>query len=275
MSNVLNAKRQANWSAGRFVCVGLDPEYRKIPDRFHRLQENGALNIAHTITDFIKHIVLETREHAGAYKPNAAFYERHGVEGLVALQNVSQLVLDLAPHAEFIFDNKRADIGNTNNGYAEAAFDHLGADSMTTNPYFGREALEPFLSRTDKGIYVLCRTSNPGADEFQEMLVAGLPLYLHVALHVAQQWNQAGNCGLVVGATAPEQLRIVREAVGDDITFLIPGVGAQGGDLEKSYLAGRNANGSGMYINSSRGIIFAKDPATEARKINESIRMCR
>ena len=193
-----------------------------------------------------------------AYKPNSAFYERYGEAGIRALSRTISYSQKNFPHIPIILDAKRADIGSTNTGYVLSAFDQLGVDAITVHPYLGKEALAPFLERKDKGIIVLAKTSNLGSGEFQDLLVGEdqEPLYQVVARNVAQNWNSNGNCGLVVGATYPAELRRVREIVGD-IPLLIPGIGAQGGDVAATVAAGRDSRGWGMIINSSRGIIYA------------------
>lgn len=209
-----------------------------------------------------------------AYKPNAAFYETHGTDGIAALQRTIADIHEQAPSVPVILDAKRADIGNTNNGYVAMAFDYLQADAITVHPYFGVEALTPFLERKEKGIIVLCRTSNPGAGEFQDIMVKcplaehdfppEWPLYQHVAFQVMKHWNINGNCTLVVGATYPKELGEVRRIVGDYMPILIPGIGTQGGDVEKVVLAGKDSRGKGMIINSASGIIFASKGADYA-----------
>lgn len=264
---------EAKWSEGKFVCVGLDSEDEKIP-----LSVRQA-SVANTIVEFNRAIVKATKDLVCAYKPNIAFYEAHGNEGIAALHRTIVDIHYLAPDIPVILDAKRADIGNTNNGYVKMAFASLGVDAITVHPYLGQEALQPFLEQKDKGIIVLCRTSNPGAGEFQDLRVryklspsdsntGHMPLYQYVAKQVAEHWNKNGNCALVVGATAPEELREVRSIVGD-IPILIPGIGAQGGDVEKTISAGKDSRGWGMIINSSRGIIFAsngEDFADAARR---------
>ena len=249
------------WSEGKFVCVGLDSELGKIPASIRRSE------IAETIVQFNRSIVEATSDLVCAYKPNIAFYETHGEEGWKALRQTISHIHDTAPDVPVILDAKRGDIGNTNMGYMIGAFGHLEADANTVHPYLGREALKPFLDQKDKGVIVLCRTSNPGAGEFQDMDVSGdvvpggyMPLYKFVAYKVRSEWNENGNCAVVVGATYPGELREVRELVGD-MPILIPGIGAQGGDVEKTVTAGKDSRGRGMIINSSRGIIFASKGA--------------
>lgn len=200
-----------------------------------------------------------------------AFYEELGEEGIAALIRTVKLINEIAPCVPVILDAKRADIGNTNRGYVAAAFSEIGADAITVHPYLGAEALAPFLECEDKGVIVLCRTSNKGAGEFQDLMVTtevgyapAEPLYLRVARNVSQRWNKKRNCGLVVGATYPEELGLVRELVGD-IPILIPGVGTQGGDVEKVVTKGQDSTGQGMIINASGSIIFAKRQSESER----------
>jgi orotidine-5'-phosphate decarboxylase len=227
------------------LCVGLDPDLDKLPDS---LKSDPAPLFA-----FNKAIIDATADLVCAFKPNSAFYEAAGAEGIAQLQQTCAYILERHPDIPVILDSKRADIGNTNNGYVAHAFEYLGADAITVQPYLGHEALEPFLTRTDKGIIVLCRTSNPGAGEFQDLQIDGRPLYQHVAQQVSDAWNTNGNCLLVVGATYPDELKIVRGIVGPDVCLLVPGVGAQGGDVQKTVQAG----GDNLIISSSRGILYA------------------
>ena len=164
------------------------------------------------------------------------------------------------PDIVTICDAKRGDIGNTNRGYVRAIFDDLGFDAVTLHPYLGQTALAPFLERTDKASIILCRTSNPNSDELQGLSVDGKPLWEHVAAHVRDNWNANNNCMLVIGATYPDDLRRAREIV-PHMPLLVPGVGAQGGDASAVRAAGTDANGRGLIVNSSRGVIFADDPA--------------
>lgn len=234
---------------------------------------------AGVVFGFNKQIVQATRDLVCAYKLNAAFYEALGERGILALGETIEFIIAEAPGVPIILDAKKGDIGNTNDGYARMAFDYFCADAITVHPYLGYESLEPFIKREDKGIFVLCRTSNKGAGEFQDLLVSSegpyaKPLYEVVAQRVSTRWNTYGNCGLVVGATCPDELKKVREIVGDDMLILIPGIGAQGGDLEKTLEAGKNSQGQGMIINSSRGIIFASggdDFAEAARQATEEL----
>ncbi len=224
---------------------------------------------------FNREIIDATAELVCAYKPNAAFYEAEGTAGLEALYETVAYVKRSHPNIPVILDAKRADIGSTNNGYVKAAFDELGVDAITVHPYLGREAMKPFLNRTDKGVIVLIRSSNPGAGEFQDLRVTDKqePLYQVIARSVADTWNENGNCAVVVGATYPQELATVRSIVGD-MPILIPGIGAQGGEIEATVRAGKDSRSMGMIINSSRGIIFASggpDFAHAARTATERL----
>jgi orotidine-5'-phosphate decarboxylase len=245
----------AKWDEGKFLCVGLDSCLEKIPNAAHSPVGGGTRE---TIVAFNRAIIDATHDLVCAYKPNSAFYEAHGDEGFAALRETIAYINETAPEVPVILDAKRADIGNTNEGYVQGAFEHLHADAITVLPYLGREALEPFLKRTEKGIIVLCRTSNPGAGELQDLNIDGEPLYKVVARHVVDEWNENGNCGLVVGATYPEELREVRSIAGD-MPILIPGVGAQKGDLAACVKAGQSAGGRGLIIAASRAVIFASE----------------
>jgi orotidine-5'-phosphate decarboxylase len=265
---------EAQWAKGNFVCVGLDSEFGKIPESARKSGTECDVSVSNSIVAFNRSIVEATKDLVCAYKPNAAFYEAYGAEGLDALHRTIVDIHTIAPNVPVILDAKRADIGNTNAGYVAAAFDFLRADAITVHPYLGAEALQPFLARADKGMIVLCRTSNPGAGEFQDLTVNGEPLYQIVARRVSSDWNKNGNCALVVGATYPDELLKVRGLVGN-MPILIPGIGAQGGDVEKTVMAGKDSRGQGMIINSSRGIIFASkdaDFAEAARRETKKLR---
>jgi uridine monophosphate synthetase len=238
------------------LCVGLDPR-----------TEDAA-----SAREECFRLIEATSEFALAFKPNAAFFEAFGAEGVAALKDV---IAHVPPGIPAILDAKRGDIADTAAAYAKAAFDELGAQAITLNPYLGGEALQPFLARSDRGAFVLCRTSNPGADEFQgsRMQEAGRLLYEVVAAH-AQQWNTTGNVGLVVGATDPQALARVRSAA-PDLWFLVPGVGAQGGDLQASLEAGLRPDGLGLIVNVSRQIARASDPREAARKMRDDINVVR
>ncbi len=267
---------KARWAEGKFVCVGLDSEYGKLPES---VKTSG--NVGEAMITFNKVIVDVTKDLVCAYKPNSAFYEAQGPVGIEVLKTTVDYIHEVAPGVPVILDAKRADIGNTNNGYVAFAFDWLGVDAITVHPYLGKEALKPFLDRADKMIIVLGRTSNPGAGEFQDLLTTvnqasqvnqaspSLKLYEIVAKKVAIEWNANGNCALVAGATYPEELGEIRKLVGD-LPLLIPGIGKQGGDLEKAVQNGRDSKKQGMIINNSSGVLFAsagEDFAQAARAV--------
>lgn len=248
-------KLTAKWNENRFVCIGLD---------------NGDFEF--NKTSFLlrnKNIVDQTSDLVCAYKPNSAFYEAKGVVGLQALKETISYIQQNHPDISTILDAKRGDIKSTNEAYIKAVFDNLGVDAVTVSPYLGQESLKPFLERTDKGILVLVKTSNPGAGEFQDLLMEGKPLYQVVAEHV-KSWNTNGNCGVVVGATYPEELKKIREIVGD-MPILVPGIGTQGGDLEATIKNGLNSQKQGLIISSSRGIIFASDPRKATQDLHSQI----
>lgn len=256
-------KLEKHWKQGKFVCIGSDSDYSKIPV-FLKLGKS----IEQSILIFNKKIIDETHDLICAYKPNSAFYEAYGAEGLTALKKTIQYVHKKYPKILVILDAKRADIGSTNLGYVKFAFDELCADAITLHPYLGQEAVEPFLARKDKFVFILVKTSNIGANEFQNLKINRKALYEIVAENVAKKWNKNGNCGVVVGATYPSELKIVRKIVGD-MPILIPGIGAQGGDVKATIKAGKDSRGFGMIINSGRAVIFAskeKDFAKIARQ---------
>lgn len=247
---------------GSLVCIGLDSEVAKLPQGVDQLAFNKA-------------IVDATHDLVCAYKPNTAFYEAQGAGGIQALKDTCDYIRLVAPDVLILLDAKRADIGNTNMGYVQFAYDYLGADAITLHPYLGGEALEPFLKRADKGAIILCRTSNPGSGGFQDRPVDGHKLYEYVAKMVANDWNGQQNCMLVVGATYPDEAARVRALVGDDVWFLVPGVGAQGGSVEATMNAAQNSHGDGLIISSSRDILFASsgsDFAEAARSKAEALR---
>lgn len=237
------------------LCVGLDPQSKPL-------------------FSFCKKIVDQTHDLVCAYKPNSAFYETCGAGGIKELKKLCVYIQKKHPQIPIILDAKRADIGNTNNGYVSFAFDYLKADAITVHPYLGKEALKPFLDRKDKGIIVLCRTSNEGAGEYQDLMVKGKKMYMHVAKEVSKTWNKNKNCLLVVGATYPSEMKKIRSIVGE-MTFLVPGIGAQGGDVKKSVKAGKNSKGRGMIISASRSVLYAKNPRKEAMKLRDEINIYR
>lgn len=260
------------------VCVGLDSALEKIPSH---LQSEKYPQFA-----FNKAIIDATADLVCAFKPNSAFYEAQGEKGMLELKMTFEYIQKKYPDVVTILDAKRADIGTTNLGYISYIFDYLGSDSVTLHPYLGKEALKPFLDRKDKASIILCRTSNPGAGEFQDIVIPNsfrdpnkemlkqvqhdqpFTLYQYIAQQVSQTWNEHNNCMLVVGATYPEEMKKVRSIVGD-IPFLVPGIGAQGGDIEKAVKAGLDSKNRGLIINSSRGIIFASKGDDFAEKARE------
>jgi orotidine-5'-phosphate decarboxylase len=261
---------ERRWKLGNFLCVGLDSELSRIPESARK----GT--VRDTILSFNKAIVDATADLVCAFKPNPAFYEAHGEEGWSALRETILHIQEVAPGVPVILDAKRGDIGNTNIAYAQSAFDDLRADAITVQPYLGSEPLAPFFERTEKGIIVLCHTSNPGAGEIQNLVVDGPstrlgtsePLYKVVARLAVSKWNGNGNCCVMVGATYPEELSEIREIVGD-MPILTAGIGAQNGDLEKTMRAGVDKNKKVLIVNASRSVIFASsgnDYAEAARK---------
>ena len=237
------------WKSGNsLVCVGLDPDIAKIP-QFLREKE-------HPLFQFNKGIIDATKDQVCAYKPQAAYYA--GLDADEDLLLTIRYIKEVAPQVPVILDAKRADIGATSQMYAKEAFERYGADAVTVNPYMGMDALKPFLDHADKGVIVLCRTSNPGAKEIQELDVGGEMLYQRVARLVSGPWNYNKNTMLVAGATFPAELGEIRKIVGDT-PLLVPGVGAQGGDVRAVLENGMTADGTGLVINSSRGIIYASN----------------
>jgi len=234
------------------VCVGLDPDPEQIPGG-----AAGALR-------HCREVVRQTEESACCFKPNSAFWEQYGPDGWKALLELK----GETPNTPFLFDAKRGDMGNTMRAYAVAAFATLGMDAATVNPYLGTDSLEEFTRYKDRGVYVVCRSSNPGAKDLQHLDAKGDPIYLHVA-KLAESVNSNGNVGLVVGATAPDQIAELRGAT--DLPFLIPGVGAQGGDLEGSVRAAWNGDAASCLISSSRSVLYADSPARAAAALKAEI----
>lgn len=247
LDKLLAASRQQN----SLLCVGLDPEPERFPDQF-----NG-LAAARSVIHFCQAIIKETAPYVCAFKPNLAFFEVLGPEGMYIFREVIQAVPE---HIPILVDAKRGDLGNTARNYAAAVFDIYGCDAVTVNPYMGYDSVAPFLAYEEKGVFFLCRTSNPSAHDFQDLLVYReqghrKPLYEEIAQRV-QIWNKNGNCGLVVGATYPQELKTIR-SICQDMPILIPGVGTQGGDLEGSVVAGADVSGEKAIISVSRAILYA------------------
>lgn len=246
------------------VCVGLDPEPARFPAHLHDDPD--------AIFTFCRAIVDATADLVCAFKPQIAHFAAHGAEE--ALQRLIAHIHAAHPGVPVILDAKRGDIGSTAQRYATEAFDRYAADAVTVNPYLGRDSLAPFLERADKGVIILCRTSNPGGADFQALDCGGAPLYLRVAETVARDWNANGNCALVTGATWPEELGRVRATVGD-MPLLVPGIGAQGGDVASVLRHGATADGTGLMVSSSRAILYAgtgEDFAAAARQAALALR---
>jgi len=264
--NNLQKIQQKNRS---IICLGLDLDPKKMPSEFAG-SIKGMFDFAHRIIDATSDLVC-------AYKPNLAFYEALGAEGLSLLK----LIRDRIPEdVTVIMDGKRGDIGNTAQYYAESLYDKLRADWVTLSPYMGYDSLRPFLEYKDKGAFILCLTSNTGSKDFQLLDVGGRPLYTIVAEKVGD-WNKEQNCGLVVGATHPDQLREIRDLSGD-MPLLIPGVGAQGGSLEEAATLGTDGFRKPAVINVSRSVLYAsadKEFAQRARqeleRLNAAVNLLR
>lgn len=242
--------------------VGLDPDPSRFPAELQNKDD--------AIFQFCRAIVDATAQYACGIKPQIAYFAANRAED--QLEALCQYVRQHHPNLPIVLDAKRGDIGSTAKQYAREAFERYQADAVTINPYMGFDSLEPYLSYSDKGVVVLCRTSNKGGSDLQFVESAsGTPLYLHVADLVANKWNTGGQCALVVGATFPEEIAKVRALVGD-MPLLIPGIGAQGGDIPATVAAGRNSGGTGMIINSSRAILYAssaenwRDAAAQAAR---------
>ena len=252
-----NAALAARWrSANSLLCVGIDPEPGRYPSTLADDPDR--------VFAFGKAIVDATASFACAFKPQIAHFAAQGAED--ALARLIAHIHAAHPGIPVILDAKRGDIGSTAQHYASEAFDRYRADAVTANPYLGSDSLAPYLERADKGVVVLCRTSNPGAADLQDLPVAGAdgttrPLYQRVAEKAARDWNGKGNLALVVGATWPEQLGEVRAIVGSSVPLLVPGIGAQGGDLEAVLKHGLDADRTGLIISSSRAILYASSGA--------------
>jgi orotidine-5'-phosphate decarboxylase len=241
-------KLSAAWTAhDSLLCVGLDPDIAKFPAHLRDRPD--------AIFAFCKEIIDATADTACAFKPQIAYFAALAAED--QLEAICAYLRATYPQIPIVLDAKRGDIGATAEQYAREAFERYGADAVTVNPYMGFDSIAPYLEWKDRGAIVLCRTSNPGGSDLQFLNADGKPLYQHVAQLVAEKWNTNGQCGLVVGATFPAELAKVREIAGD-MPLLVPGIGAQGGDVQATVQAGRTGVGAGMMINSSRAILYAK-----------------
>ena len=260
-------KLSAAWTRNdSLLCVGLDPDLARFPAHLK--------DQADAIVQFCKAIIDATADLACAFKPQIAYFAALGAED--QLEEICAYLRATYPHIPLVLDAKRGDIGATAHQYAREAFERYGADAVTLSPYMGLDSVEPYFAWPDRGVIVLCRTSNAGGSDLQFLDVGGVPLYQHVARMVAEKWNRTGQCALVVGATYPEELAQVRAIVGD-MPLLVPGIGAQGGDVEATVRAGRTAGGAGMMISSSRAILYAapadgEDFAAAARRVARATR---
>jgi orotidine-5'-phosphate decarboxylase len=263
--HILDKYQQQVRNTESLLCIGLDSRLDRIPERFKKEK--------HPQFAFNRWIIEQTYSIALAYKPNLAFYE--SPEGLEALAMTLDYLRVTHPEVITIADAKRGDIGSSNEGYAQSIFDRLNFDAVTLNPYTGQEALLPFLNRQNKGCIILCRTSNPGADEFQGLKLANDDtLWAYIARQVVTRWNQNRNCMVVVGATQPDILRRVRTIVGD-MPILVPGVGVQGGNMPDVLAVGLTPGGDGLIVNVGRSVIFADNPGDTARRLYSQMRILR
>ncbi len=238
---------QAWTTTGSLLTVGLDPDPARFPGELAGRSDR--------IFDFCRGIVDATAPYASSFKPQIAYFAAARAED--QLEALCDYIRERHPALPVILDAKRGDIGSTAEQYAREAFERYEADAVTVNPYMGHDSIAPYLAWKGKGVILLCRTSNPGGSDLQFLQANGQPLYLHVAGLAADKWNADGQLALVVGATFPNELAAVRRRVGDGMPLLIPGIGAQGGDVAATVAAGRNAAGTGMMISSSRAILYA------------------
>ncbi|CAN5495124.1 orotidine-5'-phosphate decarboxylase [soil metagenome] len=246
------------------LCVGLDPDPARLPETVHG-----------SVLDFCTAIVDATADLVCAFKPQIAYFSAIAAER--DLERLCTYIREKYPDVLLVLDAKRGDIGSTAEHYAREAFDRYRAHVVTVNPYLGTDSIAPFLCHPNGGVFVLCRTSNAGGDDFQSLVADGRPLYQHVAHRVVEQWSKLGDCGLVVGVTYPDELRAVRAIVGD-LPLLVPGVGAQGGDIAAAAV-GTDSSGFGMVVNSSRAILYASSTAdfadaarSEATAVRDALR---
>lgn len=264
MSAVAKYERRAR-AINSLLCVGLDSNIHKLPDEFKQQE--------HPQFAFNQYIIDQTHAYASAYKPNIAFYEARGDQGLRELKLTLEYLQANHPDILTICDAKRGDLGSSSAGYVEGIFDWFGFDAVTLNPYQGHDALLPFLEREDKGCIIVCRTSNPDSGDFQNLKIkkwGGKRLWEVIAEKVRDEWNERENCMLVVGATYPEDLKQARQLVGD-MTLLVPGIGVQGGDIDETIHAGLNNDGLGLIISASRSVIFSDNPAESARELRDAL----
>ena len=250
------------------LCVGLDPHISELKEP-----------TAGSALDFCLNLIRETAPYAAAFKPNAAFFEIFGAEGWTVLKQVIDAIHEesnrMGSRIPIILDAKRGDIASTAEAYAQSAFENLGVDCITLNPLLGKDSVDPFINNSEKGVFVLCKTSNAGSMDLQNLLVMPMgsdmpmPLYIYIA-QLAQKWNEKNNVGIVVGATHPKIMEMIRAAV-PDLWFITPGVGAQGGDLAAALKSGLREDGKGMLIPVSRAISRAENPKLAAAEFRDQI----
>ncbi|WP_305812940.1 orotidine-5'-phosphate decarboxylase [Photobacterium leiognathi] len=252
-------KLENAWSKNQsLLCIGLDPLQDKFPSH---LREN-----VEQVFEFNKQIIDATHDLVCAYKPQMAHFASMGAEE--QLEKTIKYIQKEHPHIPIILDAKRGDIGSTAEKYAHEAFVRYGVDAVTVNPYLGSDSITPFTNYKDKGTILLCRTSNKGAEDLQDLEVDGEALYLKIARKIGEDWNENKNCLAVVGATWPEQMKAVRQILPITV-FLVPGIGSQGGNVEEMILAGKDSKGRGLIISSSRAIIYASNEVDFAMKSRE------
>lgn len=244
------------------LCVGLDPVLEKLPEKFKKA--------TFPFFEFNRWIIDQTNDLVCAYKPNSAFYEAEGASGIGELKMTCNYINGNYPEIPIILDAKRGDIESTNDGYVKYAFDYLNCDAITVQSYLGEKAITPFLEKKDKGIIILCKTSNPGSGEFQDIKINGKKLYQYIAKQVIEKWNYNNNCLMVIGATYTIELKEIRE-IAKEMVFLIPGIGAQGGNLEETLRNGLDKHKMGLIINVSRAIINAENPREIAKNLKDEI----
>lgn len=263
---------RTNWKNGKFICIGLDPVFEHIPqsvkNRFKKITGNAEIG---AYLSYMESVVEATHDLVCAYKINPAFWESAGPEGVDAICTIIKHIDAYDSDVSVILDAKRADCSHTMERYKVYDFVYREADAVTVNPYLGKEAVQPYLDEEDKGIFVLCHTSNDGAREFQHLRVkSDGALYCQVAQHVSVDWNINGNCGLVVGATNPTVLQNVR-SIDSDIPILVPSIGAQGGDITTVVRSGKGSNDFGLIPTASRSIIYTPDPRKEVEDLTKKV----
>lgn len=252
--------------ANSLLCIGLDSDIKYVPRQF---RDDPFPQFA-----FNRWVIEETHHLVCAYKPNVAFYEARGDRGIAELKMTVDYLAERHPQIVTICDAKRADIGMTNAAYIESIYDWFGFDAVTIHPYFGKQALQLYLDRADKSPIIFCRTSTPGTNDIQEMLVDGRPLWLTVVEQISSEWNTNANCMLMVSSTNPADVLQARQLAAD-MPLLIPSVVAQGGALKKVVEGGKAARGGGLIINSARSIIFSDSPAASAKRLRDEINQYR